>query len=141
MTELEIKKTEKGDMHFSVGAIIKKDGKFLLMDRKKPPFGFACIAGHVDKGETPEQSLTREVKEECNLDVKNSKLLIEDIHHFGECSYGINIHHWYVYEIEYSGEVKRNHESKSMEWYTQEEIKHLKLEPAWERLFKKLKII
>ena len=38
-------------MHYSVGALIKKDGKYLLIDRVKPPLGFAGIAGHIDEGE------------------------------------------------------------------------------------------
>jgi 8-oxo-dGTP diphosphatase len=141
MMEAKIKKTSKGDMHYSVGAIIKKDGKYLLMDRKKKPFGFACLAGHVDEGETPEQTLIREVKEESDLDVENSELIAEETHEWGECSHGVKIHHWYIYEVDFSGKIKRNHESKSMGWYSIEEIKKLKLEPAWEHWFKKLKII
>ncbi len=31
----------------SVGAIIEKDGKFLMIDRVNPPYGWAGVAGHV----------------------------------------------------------------------------------------------
>ena len=35
-------KSEEGmAMHYSVGALIKKDDEYLLIDRVKPPLGFA----------------------------------------------------------------------------------------------------
>ena len=49
-------------MHYSVGAIIKKDDKYLLLDRVKPPFGFASVAGHIDEGEDEITTLKREIK-------------------------------------------------------------------------------
>ena len=39
-------------MHYSVGALIKKEDKYLLIDRVKPPLGFAGLAGHIDEGES-----------------------------------------------------------------------------------------
>ena len=53
-----------------VGAIIKQDEKLLMLDRKNFPFGWACPAGHVETGETIEQALVREIKEETNLDIR-----------------------------------------------------------------------
>ena len=65
-------------LHYSVGAIIKKDGKYLLIDRVFPPFGLAGLAGHIDEGESPEQTIVREVEEESGLKVLKSKLLFEE---------------------------------------------------------------
>ena len=45
----EIKDENK--IHFSVGALIEKDNKYLLIDRATPPLGFAGIAGHIEEGE------------------------------------------------------------------------------------------
>jgi 8-oxo-dGTP diphosphatase len=135
-------KSSKRKIHYSVGALIKKDNKYLLIDRNNPPFGFACIAGHVDEGETPIEALKREVKEESNLEVKNAKLLFKEKLGWNWCSKGVNIHYWYVFECSFSGNVRRNkREAKLIGWYTKEEIKKLKLEPVWEYWFKKLKII
>ena len=48
-------KTKDGTpMHFSVGALIERDGQYLLIDRAVPPFGFAGVAGHIDDGEDEE---------------------------------------------------------------------------------------
>lgn len=126
------------------GAIIKnKEGKILLIDRKKFPFGWAGPAGHIDKDESPEETLTREVKEEVNLNIKKNKLLLHEFVEWNVCCKGTRGHDWYLYEIlDYNGEVKINkEEAKSAGWYSAEEIKELKLEEVWEYWFKKLNII
>ncbi|MCL5733938.1 MAG: NUDIX hydrolase [Patescibacteria group bacterium] len=141
--EPKIGKTPDGkQMHFSVGAVIERDGKYLLIDRAIFPYGFAGVAGHVDEGENEKQALIREVKEEINLDVEKAELLLEEELDWNKCSRGITSHYWYVYHCSVSGESKRNErETKSAGWYKKEEIKNLKLEPVWEYWFKKLEII
>jgi 8-oxo-dGTP diphosphatase len=47
----------------------------VLIKRKNPPLGYALPGGFVDRGETVEEALVREMKEEINLDVKIEKLL------------------------------------------------------------------
>ena len=47
----------------------------VLIKRKNPPLGFALPGGFVDYGESVEDALIREMKEETNLDVKIEKLL------------------------------------------------------------------
>jgi 8-oxo-dGTP diphosphatase len=47
----------------------------VLIKRKNPPLGFALPGGFVDYGESVEDALKREMKEEINLDVKIEKLL------------------------------------------------------------------
>jgi 8-oxo-dGTP diphosphatase len=47
----------------------------VLIKRKNPPLGFALPGGFVDRGESVEEALIREMKEEINLDVKIEKLL------------------------------------------------------------------
>ena len=129
-------------MHYSVGALIKKDDKFLLIDRVKLPYGFAGIAGHIDEGESELKALTREVEEESGLKVTEHALLLEEELDWNWCSKGIDVHYWYLFECEVTGELKRNYtETKSVGWYSKAEIKQLKLEPVWEYWFEKLKII
>lgn len=129
-------------VHFSVGAVIKQNNKYLLIDRASMPFGFAGIAGHVDEGEEPLEALQRELKEESNIILEDAKLLFEEVRENNPCTKGITIHHWYLFECQVHGKIKRNpHETKSIGWYTKEEIKNLALEPVWEYWFKKLKIL
>lgn len=135
-------KTKLGrPMHYVVGALIEHDGKYLLVDRMFRPLGFACVAGHIDEGETPEQALVREVKEESDCTVTSHKLLKEEELEWNICRHG-HAHYWYIFECTVTGKIKRNkEEEKSIAWYTPEEIKKLPLEPAWEYFFKKIKII
>ncbi|MEK6844468.1 MAG: NUDIX domain-containing protein [Nanoarchaeota archaeon] len=130
-------------VHYGVGAIIKKDGKYLLIDRAEKPYGFACITGHVRKGERPEEALAREVKEEVNLEVLSYELMFERMIQNRECQSGKVLHHTYIFDasVKNNGKIKPNDEVKSVDWYSPEEIKYLKLEPLWRFFFKKMKVI
>lgn len=126
-------------MHFSVGAIIKSGEKYLLIDRERVPLGFAGIASHIDEGETSEEALLREVFEESGLKVISCSLLFEEEVEWNWCKAGVKSHYWYVYQCEVEGEPQNNPEaSKSIGWYTPDEIKKLNLEPVWKYWFEKL---
>ncbi len=47
----------------------------VLIERKNPPHGWAIPGGFVDIGETVEQAVVREMKEETSLDVTIERLL------------------------------------------------------------------
>ncbi len=47
----------------------------VLIERKNPPLGLAIPGGFVDVGETVEQAVIREMKEETDLDVEIIRLL------------------------------------------------------------------
>ena len=129
-------------MHFSVGALIERGGKYLLIDRAVPPFGFAGVAGHVDQGEDEKQAVIREVKEEVGLTVRDPQLILEEELDGNWCSKGITSHYWYIFRCPVAGDIHRSTgETKSAGWYAKEDIKTLTLEPAWEYWFKKLKVI
>lgn len=129
-------------MHFSVGALIERDGKYLLIERAVPPLGFAGVAGHVDEGEDERHAIMREVKEEIGFDVHDPKLLLEEELDWNWCSKGATSHYWYLFYCPIFGDLARSmRETKSAGWYSKEEIKRLTLEPAWEYWFKKLEII
>ena len=61
----------------TVDAIILYNKKIVLIKRKNPPYEnyYALPGGFVEKGETVEQALIREVKEETGLDVDILKLV------------------------------------------------------------------
>lgn len=63
-------------MRKAVRAIIVRDGALLVMHRNK--FGneyYTLLGGGIDPGETPEQSLVREVREESGFTVTGAKLV------------------------------------------------------------------
>ena len=148
LKKLKINKKDKvsGNKHFSVGAIIKNKNKYLVINRNLYPPGYASIAGHMNKDETPEQALLREVKEESNLDIIKYKILFHEVIIGNECRTGFKKHEWHIYECKCSGKLKIcKREEKSISYITQKEINKLykqnKLEPIWEYWFKKLKVI
>lgn len=53
-------------------AVIEKDGKVLLVKRNNEPFkNYWCLpGGHIDFGETAEEAIVREVREETGLNFK-----------------------------------------------------------------------
>ena len=114
-------------LHYSVGAIVKKNDKYLLIDRVNIPLGFAGLAGHIDDDEPPEVAIKREVMEESGLSVSSCKILFEEEILWNYCS-SAKAHKWWLYECEVQGTIAQNKvETKSIGWYTKEEIKNLNL--------------
>jgi len=134
-------------MHYSVGAIIKnREGKYLLIDRKNPPFGMACIAGHIAEAETHIEALHREVYEESGFRVKKEKVMEERKELSNVCKSGMKIHCWYLFECECNGTPwRKEDEALSIAWYSQEEVQALanegKLEPIWNFWLKRFNVI
>lgn len=61
----------------TVDAVVVENGEILLIKRGIEPFKdkWALPGGHVDYGETVEQAVIRETKEETDLDIKPSVLI------------------------------------------------------------------
>src|SRR3989338_10969839 len=109
--------------HLSVGAVIKNKNKYLIINRNLYPPGYASVAGHVNKGEKPEQALEREVKEETNYKILSKKLLFHQIIEGNECRTGFTKHEWHLYECKCKGRLKLlKREEKSIKYLTKEEI-------------------
>jgi len=60
-------------MEKSVGAVIKKDNKYLILKYGLGHWGF--VKGHVEKNETDEDTLYRETEEETDLKKENIKII------------------------------------------------------------------
>ncbi len=59
-----------------LAAIVEYNGHILLARNAAwPPGMFALITGFMEAGETPEQGITRELKEETNLDATSCELV------------------------------------------------------------------
>ena len=149
--------------HTSVGMLIWKDDKLLMIERMKFPFGFAPPAGHVDGDASYEETAAREVREEVGLEVKNLELLIEGRKE-NKCRRDDGSwHYWKIYKAETEGEVKRSlDETKQVMWMSVADLKILSqktekylagniteeewqknpgIEPVWHEWLGELKII
>lgn len=149
--------------HTSVGMQVWREGKLLLIERRKFPFGFAPPAGHVDGRPSFEKAAEEELEEEVGLRVKNLKLLLEERKDNPCRREGGTWHYWKIYNVEAEGEVQRSlEETKKAGWYSRKEIENLAkrteeylsgeisedewqkspgFEPVWYKWMKDLKII
>lgn len=110
----------------SVGMLIKMNGDILLIERKKPPFGFAPPAGHVDAKGSFENAAKEEVEEEVGLIPKTIKLLAEGRKENPCRREGGTWHYWKIYQVDTEGEIKRSEdETKQANWFSADKIKSL----------------
>lgn len=110
----------------SVGMIIRKGTDILLIERRKPPFGFAPPAGHVDNKGSFENAAKEEVQEEVGLEVTNLKLITEGRRENVCRRPGGTWHYWKLYETEVQGDLKLSQdETKKAGWYTKDEIREM----------------
>ena len=112
--------------HTSVGMIVKKGDKILLIERAKLPFGYAIPAGHVEDGEEYEAAAVRELKEEVGLDSTRLDLVIEGRMENPCRREDGNWHFWKIFQISVEGEVARSEdETKRVNWYSHDQIRQL----------------
>lgn len=72
--------SERRNPFLTVDAIIEIDGGIVLIRRKNPPPGWAIPGGFVDYGETLEEAVVREAKEETGLDIR----LVRQLHTYSD---------------------------------------------------------
>lgn len=112
------------------GVVIKKDGKYLLLQEKQPKayMLWNFPAGKVDIGESFEQAAIREAKEESGYDVE----LIKKIDIFQAKSTDATKH---AFEAKIKGGELKFPEDEILDakWFTLDEIKHMedKLRGDW----------
>ena len=129
-------------MHHSVGAIIERDGKYLLIERAQPPFGFASVAGHLNECEDPHVAVVREVREEVGLVVSAPQLILTELIDWNWCRRGVTTHHWHLFNCPAAGQVDPSAvEVRSADWYTRQQIADLNLEDVWTYWFRRLGIL
>lgn len=149
--------------HKSVGMIVWRDEKILLLERMKFPFAWAPPAGHLDGNEDFAEMAKIELFEEAGLTAKSLKLLSEGRKE-NPCRRIDGIwHHWQIFEVETEGETNRSlSETKQLKWAGVDELKKLAkrteqyeageiseddwrknpgLEPVWCEWLNELKII
>ncbi len=65
---------EDGILNIRVGAIILRDGKFLMVGNRKRPEYLYSVGGRLKFGETSEQAVVREVYEETGVHMEIDRL-------------------------------------------------------------------
>ncbi|MBP8591385.1 NUDIX hydrolase [Candidatus Shapirobacteria bacterium] len=112
----------------SVGMLIKRGESLLLIERRKPPFGFAPPAGHVDNKGSFENAAKEETREEVGLIPTEIKLLAEGRKENPCRRPGGFWHYWKIYQVAVDEEddIKRSEdETKQAGWFTPDQIREL----------------
>ena len=111
----------------TVDAVIIYNGKLVLIRRKNPPFQghFALPGGFVEIGETVEEAVVREAKEETGLEIKNITYLtsLATIHEDGSPSLVISC----LAEHDSGEIILQEEENDKHAWVSLEEAKNYDL--------------
>jgi 8-oxo-dGTP pyrophosphatase MutT (NUDIX family) len=143
----------------SVGILVFKGDRILLIDRKRPPYGLAAPAGHVDdhgdKASSEEDQFLAaaiaELKEETGL-VATALELVAEGRKENHCRRGGTWHYWRIYKAETTGELDLSaEETRGHLWCDKEQMQYLlkggsmdiqgrqtPLEEVWKEWFQEL---
>ncbi len=119
-----------------VAGLIKKGNKFLLVRRplnKKRGGLWEFPGGKVEEGETLEEAIKRELKEELDIEVRVKGVLSEVKYNYPEGEIEL-----YLLEVE-SNEEPELKEAIEKRWVSVEEAEELELCPADRELIRKIK--
>ena len=116
-----------------VAGIIYKGDKFLIAQRnlKKAQGGlWEFPGGKLEVGETPEDALVREIKEEFNADIKVEGFVGENIHHYPEKDIKLMF-----YKARLIGENIEALEHEDFKWITKEDRDNFEFAGADRKVF------
>lgn len=123
-------KKKKDDLKKNaVAVIVNNDNKILLLKRSSEPkiwqpSKWALAGGAVEKGETPQQAVEREILEETGLEIKKFVKTFaiqrnpDSIEHVFACRYGDD-----------PTDIKLNDEHTNYGWYSVDEMNYLDIVP------------
>ena len=119
-----------------VGAIIKDGNRHLVGQRaaNKSQGGlWEFMGGKIEPGETPEQALARECREELDLEIENERIIDSVVHEYPEKTIRLTL-------IECTpkvGSIPHPNEHQDIRWVTREEMEVLDFAPADRDLIRK----
>lgn len=114
-------------LNIAASPVIYKD-KFLLIKRVKEPYlGMWCLpGGKIEYGETIEEAIIREIKEESGLDIKFIALrgVVEEILYKGKSKIG----HFFLWvcETKAKKDTAQTKDEGEVRWFTKEQLPKIK---------------
>ena len=124
-----------------VGAIIVRNGKILIVKRKSEPGKgrWSVPGGLVELGETVGQTVVREVKEECNLNVEVDRL-IDVVDSLTKDEEGNVKYHFVILDFFVKlkgGELKAGDDAEEARWVPLEEVEKYNLTKTFREFLKR----
>lgn len=120
-----------------VAALIWDKDKFLICQRsanKARALLWEFVGGKVEKGETKEQTLIRECKEELNIMLNVGDIFMEVVHEYPDITVHLTLFNAIIAEG-----VPQKLEHNDIKWITPSEIPNYEFCPADEEILKKIK--
>ena len=120
-----------------VAALVWKDGKFMICQRpehKARGLLWEFVGGKVESGETKEQALVRECKEELNVLLSVGDMFMEVIHEQPDLTVHLTLFNATIAD----GEPQKL-EHNDIRWITPSEIPNYEFCPADEEILKAIK--
>ena len=117
-----------------VAAVIKKDNKYLIAQRNRNKhfaFHYEFPGGKVDKGETFESALQREIKEELSIGIKIYKKISSQIHKDDKINVKV---HYFLCEHSDGNIILSEHEN--LKWVNKNELSSYKMAPGDSKIIK-----
>lgn len=106
--------------------LLFRENRLLLIQRRKPPFGFAPPAGHVDLSPSFEAAGIREMQEEVGLHVTELRLIAEGRRENPCRRPGGSWHYWKVFIVSVQGQLQPSKEEvTTFRWCSQDELQTL----------------
>ncbi len=100
-------------------AVFMKGSRILMEKRREDEDNYAEIwsfpAGHIKGGESPAETLAREMKEELDVETGNS-VFIASLSDRDPTSGDEYVHYFYLVR-EWSGDIEKTNEQKKLEWF------------------------
>jgi mutator protein MutT len=119
------------------GGVVVRNGKILLGKRRPDrlyPEIWDIFGGHIEPGETKEETLKRELEEEIGIEVNKYEFL--ETYQDKDPTYGIDYTHHIFLILSWNGspenKVPREHES--IKWFSKEETEDLKMHGEVKRI-------
>ena len=119
-----------------VGAIIKDGDRYLVGQRpaNNAPGGmWEFMGGKIELGETPEQALARECREELNLEIEDERIVDSVVHEYPEKTIRLTL----IECKPKSGSVPKALEHQQIRWVTRVEMDAIDFAPADRELIQK----
>ena len=119
-----------------VGAIIRDGDRYLVGQRaaNKSQGGlWEFMGGKIELGETPEQALARECREELALEIENEHIIDSVVHEYPEKTIRLTL----ISCSPKSGSIPKALEHQQIRWVTRAEMDTMDFAPADRELIRK----
>ena len=120
-----------------VAALIWNDNKFLICQRpttKNCALLWEFVGGKVEPGETKEQALIRECREELDIELAVGELFMEVVHEYPDLTVRLSL-----FNATIASGTPKMLEHNDLRWITVSEIDELEFCPADDEILERLK--